>query len=97
MRYAVRWRQSVEHAVEIDVDEATVAAWAAGAVPLRALRGDQVAPASAAMILQSMDANPHMRDRLIQLWAAAHAIPTDSAPRVDAIDVNEPDAGREEQ
>lgn len=97
MRYAVRWRQSIEHAVEIDVDVATVAAWAAEAVPLRALRGDQVAPVSAAMILQSMDANPHLRNRLIQLWAAAHATPTDSAPRVDVIDVNEPDAGREER
>lgn len=97
MRYAVRWRQTTEHAVEVDVDAATVAAWAVETVPLRTLRGDQVAPASAAMILQSMDANPHLRNRLVQLWAAAHAAPTASATRVDVIDVNEPDAGREER
>lgn len=97
MRYAVRWRQSIEHAVEIDVDIAAVAAWAATAVPLQALRGDLVVTPSTAMILQSMNANVHLRDRLIQLWAAAHTATTGSTPRVEVIEVDQPEPGREER
>lgn len=73
MRYVIRWEQTVTQSATVDISLAELSSWAAATLPLRVLGSDGSPETPTAVQLErSIASNPHLRDRLLQLYGAAH-------------------------
>lgn len=70
MRFVVNWSETVLHssAVEITLDD--LAAWAIESSTLRALVGGKSRSPEKAQLAITLQRNPHLRARLLQLFVA---------------------------
>jgi hypothetical protein len=74
MRYVIRWEQTTAHSASVEISLADLASWAAAALPLHSLGvGNTTETPAAEQIERSLSKNPHLRDRLLQLYSAAHS------------------------
>lgn len=82
MRYVIRWEQTTTQSATVEISLAELSTWAAATLPLRGLGilGTPETPA-AERLERSLTKNSHLRDRLLQMYGAAHARPAPEPPQ----------------
>lgn len=68
MRHVIRWEESIEHWIEIEVDDDELIAWALKQQILLAA-DNKIQNPTRAELEHSVQNNPHLRSRIIQLYA----------------------------
>jgi hypothetical protein len=72
MRFVISWEQTTTHSATVEISLADLSSWAVAHLPLRGLPGGSGTTVPTALQLEtSLAKNPHLRDRLLQLYAAS--------------------------
>lgn len=93
MRFVVSWSQTVQHAATVEVTLDELAAWAIRSGALRTLAEGTSRPPVAGHLVTALERNPHLRARLLQLFAEhtnSGAVTADAHPTHPVVTTDSP-------